>query len=114
MGRALALLHEGMHAFMQSQGGAENAGHDNMVQESGSDKASYRGEIQAGLAQFNKDNNLGFTDKQVEDLSYYGLGGTKEFNEHFKLDPAASDYKDKYDAVISDLHKLIYTENLKK
>ncbi len=62
---------------------------------------------------FSDQNNLGLTDKQAEDLSYYGLQGTKEFNEHFGLDPTSKDYASKYKEVLGGLDKLIYTEKPK-
>jgi RHS repeat-associated protein len=110
IGRGLAVLHEGIHAYIQAQAGAENAGHGVMAEGGAS---SYRADIQKGLKEFSDQNNLGLTDKQAEDLSYYGLQGTKEFNEHFGLDPTSKDYASKYKEVLGGLDKLIYTEKPK-
>jgi RHS repeat-associated protein len=110
IGRGLAILHEGIHAYIQAQAGAENAGHTVMA-EGGVD--SYRADIQKGLKEYNTENNLGLTDKQIEDLSYYGLQGTKEFNEHFGLDPTSKTYASEYKAVLGGLDKIIYTEKPK-
>ena len=84
IGRALNLLHEGMHAYLTAIGGEENATERNV--------ASWRSEIAEGLQEYNKKNGLGLSESQVEDLTYLGVKGTKEFNEHFKLDNTASDY----------------------
>lgn len=106
MGRVLNLLHEGMHAFLISKAGTEGAGENDIA----AGEISYRQDIEKGLKEYNMQNNLGFSDNQLEDLSYLGLQGSNEFNSHFKLDRKANDYGERQAAIVRNLEKLIYTE----
>jgi RHS repeat-associated protein len=106
-GRALVVLHEGLHAGIQKEGGIEYAGHKQMI---AGDPNSYRSDIEQGLKEYNEQNNLGLSKEQVNNLSYYGLQGTNEFDTHFGLNKNDADYAEKQKAVIDGLDKLIYTE----
>lgn len=44
----------------------------------------YRSQIVEGLRDYNQQNNLGYTDAQLEDLSWVGTTASKQFGSHFE------------------------------
>jgi RHS repeat-associated protein len=121
-GRALVLLHEGAHAYLQSIAGdgfhtdmtnpIAGGEHDMMA------SGGYQKEILKGLTELRDAGGISMSDENLTSLSFYGLQGTDGFDKQFGIkvtDRKSLEYADAvknvYDAI---LNPLIYTEKDKK
>jgi hypothetical protein len=72
----------------------------------------------SGLTEYNKDNNLGYTDEQIQDLSWAGLGKSDDFKKFIegKTTVSGKTYDEEYSLWcyrVEDLqYKLVETKNL--
>jgi hypothetical protein len=120
-GKALVLLHEGAHAFLQSIMGDDlhtdmsnpiARGEHNAMAGGG-----YQTDILKGLTELRDAGGLSMTDANLTNLSFYGLQGTDSFDKQFgitvtdrKSQEYADDVKNVYNTV---LNPLICTEKEK-
>ncbi|MBN9299841.1 MAG: hypothetical protein J0I41_22755, partial [Filimonas sp.] len=120
-GRALVLLHEGGHAFLQSIGGDgfhtdmtnPIAGGEHSMMASG----GYQEDILKGLTELRDAGGISMNDKDLTNLSFYGLQGTDSFDKQFGIkvtDRKSQEYSDAVKNVYNTvLNPLIYTEQKK-
>ncbi len=120
-GKALVLLHEGVHAYLQSVTGDglhtntanSIAGGEHETMASGGDK-SYQADILKGLTDLRDTGGISMSDANLVNLSFYGLQGTDAFDKQFGIKVTNRDSKEYIDAVrkVYDdtLNRLIYTE----
>jgi hypothetical protein len=119
-GRALVLLHESAHAYLQSIGGS-NFHTDDSNPIAGGEHAviagSYQQDMLKGLTEFRDAGGISISDANLTNLSFYGLQGTNEFDKQFGIkvtDRGSQEYADAVKNVYSNiLNPLIYTEKSK-
>jgi RHS repeat-associated protein len=117
-GRALVLLHEGAHAFLQSIAG--DAFHTDMTNPIAGGEhdmmasGGYQKDILKGLTELRDAGGITMSDANLTNLSFYGLQGTDGFDKQFGItvtDRKSQEYADAVKKVYADtLNPLIYTE----
>ncbi|MFN8323682.1 MAG: hypothetical protein U0T74_13555 [Chitinophagales bacterium] len=96
IGKAAAFLHEVVHASLSSFDIDE--GHKSFVENGG------REDIQNGLLEYAKGNNISLTNEQAELVSWYGLQGTPQYAEKFGFEGKTDKERA---AIVSDNNKKI-------
>jgi len=112
---AIVLYHEMLHTYMHTQEiSNENSGHHNKMA-----RGNYIENMKSMIKQFSENNQLGYTEGQIEDLAYWSLSqtGAGGFNEYMiKKAGIPSDYLDseKYTKEQIDAYTATLAESKKK
>jgi RHS repeat-associated protein len=107
---AKTMIHEMIHAHIAGMNIKETGNHNT--------HSKYRDLLVSGLNEYNKDNNLGYTDEQIQDLSWVGLGKSDDFKKFIegKMTVSGKTYDEEYSLWfyrVEDLqYKLVETKNL--
>lgn len=108
IGKARNIIHEGLHSYLGAKGIKEGDGHNTFN--------TYRSMMVDALKEYNTDNMLGYTDDQLNELSYVGTRGSKQFKGYIQglADKNGTSYDDElkgFDKRISEMEwKLVKTE----
>jgi RHS repeat-associated protein len=108
IGKARTIIHEGSHSYLGAKGIKEGGDHSTFN--------AYRSMMVDALKEYNTDNKLGYTDDQLNELSYGGTRGSKQFKSYIQglADKNGTSYDDElkgFDRRISEMEwKLVKTE----
>jgi RHS repeat-associated protein len=91
IGIVTTLIHEAVHAYLLAEGeyNTVNGNDQHVPFNDVLFKSTYE-----GLSEYNTENNLGLTDRQLKLLSANGLWGTDAVNQAFNLNPDDAKYED--------------------
>ncbi len=108
VGRALVILHEGIHADINAHESASTGLYANHHEDY--TEGMYKGIVQ-GLLEFNSANKLGLSNEQINIIAWNGLQGTEAFNAEFDINPNDSETaQKKLDDINNKINKIIYND----
>jgi hypothetical protein len=104
IGKAMNIIHESLHSFVRLE--KPNKGDDSTH----TDFNEYREKMVSTLKEYNNDNNLGYTDDQLNEVAFTGTRESSQFKTYIQglADKNGTSYADELTAFSSRVSSIVY------